>query len=145
MFTHLLIPTDGSNLSRAAVRKGVQLAKALNAGVTGITVVPEQHVYLYQTDITEQVKKETVREHRLEAERRLEVVRKVAGEAGVACETVVESGDHPFEVIVAAAKKRACDLIVMASHGRRGVTGVLLGSETQKVLTHSSIPVLVFR
>ena len=73
------------------------------------------------------------------------MIRKLAGEAGVACETVCESGDHPYEVIVAAASKRGCDLIVMASHGRRGVTGFLIGSETQKVLTHSRIPVLVVR
>ena len=68
MFTHILLPTDGSNLSRAAIQKGVQLAKALNARVTGITVVPEQQYYLYQTDITVQVKEETARQHRLEAD-----------------------------------------------------------------------------
>jgi nucleotide-binding universal stress UspA family protein len=145
MFTHLLLPTDGSDLSRAAIQKGVQLAKALNARVTGISVVPMDQYYLYQTDITLQVKEETARQHRLEATRRLEVIAKAAAQAGVPCETVSESSDHPYEVIVAAAAKRGCDLIVMASHGRRGVTGVLLGSETQKVLTHSNIPVLVFR
>ena len=145
MFTHILLPTDGSNLSRAAIQKGVQLAKALNARVTGITVVPEQQFNLYQTDITVQFQKETLQHNKLEAGRRLDVVRKLTGEAGVASETVCESGDHPYEVIIASAKKLACDLIVMASHGRRGVTGFLIGSETQKVLTHSHIPVLVVR
>jgi nucleotide-binding universal stress UspA family protein len=145
MFTHVLLPTDGSHLSRAAIEKGVQLAKALKARVTGVTVVPREPYSLYQTDITLQVKEETARLHRKEAARRLEELQKIAMQAGVPCETVCESSDHPYEAIVAAAATRGCDLIVMASHGRRGVRGVLLGSETQKVLTHSKIPVLVFR
>jgi nucleotide-binding universal stress UspA family protein len=145
MFTHILLPTDGSDLSRAAIQKAVRLAQALRARITGISVVPEQQYYLYQTDITVQVKEETARQHRREATRRLAVIEKEAQQAGVPCETISESGDHPYEVIVAAAAKRGCDLIVMASHGRRGVTGFLIGSETQKVLTHSRIPVLVVR
>ncbi len=145
MFKHVLIPTDGSDLSRAAIQKGVQLAKALNARVTGISVVPERQYYLYQTDITVQLQEETARAHRAEANRRLEVVRKSAREAGVACDTLCESGDHPYDVIVAKATQLGCDLIVMASHGRRGVSALLIGSETQKVLTHSRIPVMVVR
>jgi nucleotide-binding universal stress UspA family protein len=145
MFTHILLPTDGSDLSRVAIRKAVQLAQALKARITGISVVPEQQYYLYQTDITLQVQEEAARLHRKEAARRLAVVEKEAQPAGVPCETVCEPGDHPYEVIVAEATKRGCDLIVMASHGRRGVTGFLIGSETQKVLTHSRIPVLVVR
>lgn len=145
MFTHLLVPTDGSDLSRAAIQKAVQLAQALNARVTGISVVPERQYYLYQTEITVQLQEETARAHRAEADRRLEVVRKLAREAGVACDTLCESGDHPYEVIVAKATTLGCDLIVMASHGRRGVSAFLIGSETQKVLTHSRIPVMVVR
>ncbi len=145
MFTHVLLPTDGSHLSRAAIEKGVQLAKALKARVTGVTVVPREPYSLYQTDITLQVKEETARLHRKEAARRLEALQKAAAQAGVPCETVCESSDHPYEAIIAAAATHGCDLIVMASHGRRGVAGILLGSETQKVLTHSKIPVLVFR
>jgi nucleotide-binding universal stress UspA family protein len=145
MFTHLLIPTDGTQLSRTAIEKGVQLAKAVKARITGITIVPREPYSLYQTDITLQVKEETARLHRKEAARRIEVLQKVAAQAGVPSETVCESSDHPYEAIVAAAAAHGCDLIVMASHGRRGVSGVLLGSETLKVLTHSKIPVLVFR
>lgn len=145
MFTHVLLPTDGSHLSRAAIEKGVQLAKAVKAKITGITVVSQEQYFLYQTDITLQVKEETARQHRLEATRRLETIAKTAAQAGVPCETVCEASDHPYEAIVAAAATHGCDLIVMASHGRRGVAGILLGSETQKVLTHSKIPVLVVR
>jgi nucleotide-binding universal stress UspA family protein len=145
MFTHVLLPTDGSHLSRAAIEKGVQLAKAVKAKITGITVVSQEQYFLYQTDITLQVKEETARLRRKEAARRLEELQKIAAQAGVPCETVCEASDHPYESIVAAAATHGCDLIVMASHGRRGVAGVLLGSETQKVLTHSKIPVLVVR
>jgi len=145
MFTHLLLPTDGTHLSRAAIRKGMLLAKALNARLTAITVIPEEHHQLYQADITTQAKQETERHYRAEVERRLAAVHKEAGDAGVRCETLCERSDHPYEAIIAAAGKYNCDLIVMASHGRRGVTGLLIGSETQKVLTHSKIPVLVVR
>jgi nucleotide-binding universal stress UspA family protein len=145
MFTHVLLPTDGSHLSRAAIEKGVQLAKAVKAKITGITVVSQEQYSLYQTDITLQVKEETARLRRKEAARRLEELQKIAAQAGVPCETVCEASDHPYEAIVAVAATHGCDLIVMASHGRRGVAGILLGSETQKVLTHSKIPVLVFR
>jgi nucleotide-binding universal stress UspA family protein len=145
MFAHFMLPTDGSDLSRIAIQKGVRLAQALKARITGISVVPAQQHYLYQTDITLQVKEESVRQHRREATRRLAEIEKAAGQAGVPCETVCESGDHPHEVILAAAVQRGCDLIVMTSHGRRGIAGFLIGSETQKVLTHSRIPVLVVR
>ena len=145
MFKHILLPTDGSNLSQVAIQKGVQLAKSMKAKITGISVMPEQKYYLYQTDITVQVKEETAKQHKLQADRNLSVVEKAAKDAGVSCETHCEISDHPYETIIAVAEKRGCDLIMMASHGRRGVKGLLLGSETQKVLTHSKIPVLVYR
>jgi len=143
MFTHLLLPTDGSELSRIAIHQGVQLAQTLKSRITGISVVPEY--YLYQAESTLNAREERLLQLRLEAARRLEAIQQSAQENGVACETVCESGDHPYEVIIAAAGTRGCDLIVMASHGRRGISGILLGSETQKVLTHSGIPVLVIR
>ena len=145
MFKHILLPTDGSGLSQVAIQKGVQLAKSIKAKITGISVMPEQKYYLYQTDITVQVKEETAKQHKLQADRNLSVVEKAAKDAGVSCETLCEISDHPYETIIAVAEKRGCDLIMMASHGRRGVKGLLLGSETQKVLTHSKIPVLVYR
>ena len=81
----------------------------------------------------------------MQANRNLAVLEKAAKDAGVPCETLCEIADHPYEAIIRIAEKRGCDLIMMASHGRRGVKGLLLGSETQKVLTHSLIPVLVHR
>ena len=145
MFTHILLPTDGSNLSQAAIQKGVQLAKSIKAKITGISVVPEQKYYLYKTDINVQEKDERAKHHKLQANRNLAFLEKAAKEAGVPCETLCEIGDHPYETIIKVAEKRGCDLIMMASHGRRGLKGLLLGSETQKVLTHSLIPVLVHR
>ena len=100
---------------------------------------------MYQTDIIVQVREETVKQHKLQAHGKLSAIEKAAQEAGVPCETVCEISDHPYETIIRAAEKRGCDLIMMASHGQRGVKGLLLGSETQKVLTHSKIPVLVHR
>ena len=145
MFKHILLPTDGSSLSQVAIQKGVQLAKSMKAKITGISVMPEQKYYLYQTDIIVQVKKETVKQHKREADRNLSVIEKATKDADVPCETLCEISDHPHETIIRVAEKRGCDLIMMASHGRRGVSGLLLGSETQKVLTHSKIPVLVYR
>jgi nucleotide-binding universal stress UspA family protein len=145
MFKHILLPTDGSNLSQVAIQKGVQLAKSIKAKITGISVVPEQKYYLYQTDIIAQENEETARQHNLQADRNLAVIEKTAKVLGVPCETLCEKGDHPYETIIKVAERKGCDLIMMASHGRRGLKGLLLGSETQKVLTHSRIPVLVHR
>ncbi len=145
MFKHILLPTDGSVLSEGAIRKGVHLAKSMKAKITGISVMPEQKYYLYQTDIIVQVKEETVKQHRMQVNRNLAFIEKAAKEAGVPCETFCDSCDYPYEAIIRVAEKRACDLIMMASHGQRGIKGLLLGSETQKVLTHSKIPVLVVR
>jgi nucleotide-binding universal stress UspA family protein len=145
MFKHILLPTDGSSLSHVAIQKGVQLAKSIKARITGISVMPEHKYYMYQTDIIVQVKKETAKQHKLQADRNLSVVEKAAKDAGVSCETLCEISDHPHEMIIKVAEKRGCDLIMMASHGRRGIGALLLGSETQKVLTHTRIPVLVYR
>lgn len=145
MFTHILLPTDGSSLSQAAIQKGVQFARSIGAKVTGLGVMPSQKHQIYTTVISEQLQAETVKQHRLQADRNLALVKKAAADAGVPCETVCESGDHPYEIIIDVATKRGCDLILMASHGMKGVKGLLLGSETQKVLTHSKMPVLVVR
>jgi nucleotide-binding universal stress UspA family protein len=145
MFKHVLLPTDGSNLSQVAIQKGVQFAKSMKAKITGISVMPEQKYYLYQTDITVQVKEEAAKQHKLQATRNLSVIEKATKDAGVPCETLCEISDYPYETIIRVAEQKGCDLIMMASHGRRGVKGLLLGSETQKVLTHSKIPVLVYR
>jgi nucleotide-binding universal stress UspA family protein len=143
MFKHILLPTDGSSLSHVAIQKGVQLAKAIKAKITGITVIPEQEYYLYQMQV--RVNEETVKQHKVQANRNLSVIEKAAKDVGVPCDTFCEISDHPYETIVKVAEKRGCDLIMMASHGRRGVGALLIGSETQRVLTHSKIPVLVYR
>jgi nucleotide-binding universal stress UspA family protein len=145
MFKHLLLPTDGSQLSEAAIHKGVQLAKSINAKVTGIHVVPEFHLFTYRTEMLEDTKEQFARDARVHAEQFLAVIEKAAKAAGVACDIAFATSDHPHEAIIQAAKKKSCDLIVMASHGRKGVQGILLGSETHKVLTHSTLPVLVYR
>jgi nucleotide-binding universal stress UspA family protein len=93
----------------------------------------------------EDTKEEYAVDCRAHADQYLKVIRTAASEAGVACDTVSVTSDHPFEAIINMANQIGCDLIVMASHGRRGMRGLLLGSETHKVLTHSKIPVLVYR
>ena len=145
MFKHLLLPIDGSELSEAAVQKGVAFAKSLNASITGFYVMPEFHIFTYRTEMVDNTKEEFAKDCRAHADRYLAVVKKAAKAAGVDCDTSVATSDHPYEAIIKAAEKKGCDLIMMASHGRRGVQGLLLGSETQKVLTHSKIPVLVYR
>lgn len=145
MFKHLLLPIDGSQLSEAAIQKGVQFAKSLNAKVTGFYVMPEFHVFTYRTEMLEDTKEEFARDCRAHADQFLAVIEKAAKAAGVACDTALATSDYPYEAIIKAAEEKSCDLIMMASHGRRGVQGLLLGSETHKVLTHSKIPVLVYR
>ena len=145
MFKHVLLPTDGSKLSDDAVRMGVQLAKSFSAKVTGFCVMPEFHVFTYKTEMLEDTKLEFAKDSMARAAQYLSVIETASKAAGVTCEIASATHDHPYEAIIGAAKQRGCDLIVMASHGRRGVQAILLGSETQKVLTHSHIPVLVCR
>jgi len=145
MFTHVLLPTDGSKLSEETIRKGMGLARSMNARVTGLSVLPKLRYFNYESEIPAGIKDEAARKCRETAETHLAFVRKAAEEAGVICQTASEIDDQPYEAIIRTAEKRGCDLIMMASHGRRGVKGVLLGSETQKVLTHTKIPVLVYR
>ena len=145
MFQDILLSTDGSRLSRAAIQKGIQLAKSVKAKITGISVMPESKFYMYETDINVQEKEEIAKQHQQQASRNLTVIEDAAEAAGVPCETLCGISDHPYEAIISVAEKNGCDLIMMASHGRSGVKALLLGRETQKVLTHSKIPVLVFR
>lgn len=145
MFKNILIPTDGSEFCERAIRKGVELAKFHQAKVIGLTVTQSIHSgtpeALIPATLASVLKSETAK---IAAEK-LAVIERIAKEAGVPVETLKASRDHAWEVIVATAKERGCDLIVMASHGRKGVSAMILGSETQKVLTHSTIPVLVVR
>ena len=145
MFTHLLLPTDGSPASEAAIQQSIQLAKVVHAKVTGLHVIPEFHVFTYQTEMLEDTREQFTKDSQTHAIQFLAVIQKAAAEAGVACNTAVMASDHPHEAIIKVAEDQGCDLIAMASHGRKGISGLLLGSETQKVLTHSKKPVLVFR
>ena len=145
MFKHLLLPTDGSELSQAAIRQGVRFAKASNARVTGVSVTPEFHVLTFNTTMIEDTKEVFLAESRAQAQVNLALLKKAADEAGVSCDTEVAVSDHPYEAIIRVAEDKGCDLIMMASHGRHGAQALLLGSETQKVLTHTRIPVLVYR
>ncbi|MGA8819119.1 MAG: universal stress protein [Xanthobacteraceae bacterium] len=138
MYTHILIPTDGSELAGKAVQHGIALAKLIGAKVTMLTVLPPEMV----TDDSQmnEIRKARLQRH---AEEMLGAVARQA--AGVACETIQVEHEDPYRAIIDAADSKGCDLIVMASHGRRGISAIVLGSETHKVLTHCRIPVLVYR
>ena len=144
MFKHILLPTDGSELSEAAVRKGVAFAKAIGARITGFYAMPEFHILTYNTEMLEDTRQEFARDCKAHAQKYLDMIKRAAAEGGVPCDTVLATSDHPYEEIIKAAQDQGCDLIMMASHGRRGVRGLLLGSETHKVLTHTKLPVLVY-
>jgi len=146
MFKNVLVPTDGSELSQRAVRTAVELAKLHGARITGIHVVPDYHLLIAYEGAFDPVTEERIEEEaKTRAENYLAFVRECAASAGVACDTVCETSDHPYDAILKTANARGCDLIVMTSHGRKGLAAVLLGSETRKVLTHSTIPVLIVR
>jgi nucleotide-binding universal stress UspA family protein len=145
MFKHLLLPTDGSQLSEAAIEKGIQFAKSVGARVTGFYAIPEFHVFTYRTEMLEDTREQFARNSKAEAQAYLAFIDNAAKQAGVTCDTASAASDQPYQSIIKIAEERGCDLIMMASHGRKGVQGLLIGSETQKVLTHSRIPVLVYR
>jgi len=145
MFTSLLLPTDGSELSERAVLAGIDLARESGAAVIGLHVTPPFHMLTYRADMLEDTAQQFAERSERQARRILDSVAEAAGAAGVRCSTEHIVADAPYEAIIEAARRNVCDLIVMAAHGRRGLKGLLLGSETQKVLVHSSIPVLVFR
>jgi nucleotide-binding universal stress UspA family protein len=145
MYKHILIPTDGSELSKLALEEGVALAKALDARVTVITVTTPFHVItgdpVMLADTPERYKEHIA----AMAGHYLDEAKKIAAAAGVECDLTHVEHEHPYKAIIDTAEKRSCDAIQMASHGRRGISAILLGSETLKVLTHSTIPVIVCR
>jgi nucleotide-binding universal stress UspA family protein len=145
MFKHILIPTDGSDLSRKAVLYGVRLAKESGAKVTALTVAEPYPVAAIDAVLVPLAEDEYDEQSSALCEKALQQVAMAADAAGVPCETIREVHDQPYRAIIDTAHALSCDLIVMASHGRRGISALLLGSETVKVLTHSTIPVLVYR
>lgn len=145
MYQHLLIPTDGSERSNEALAHGVQLAKAVGAKVTGVTVSAPFHIVTVEPAILTDLPQQYEAEAEAAGQERLRAVQDAARAAGVPYEGVHVFHDRPYQAIIDEASKRGCDLIVMASHGRRGISALVLGSETNKVLTHSTIPTLVYR
>jgi nucleotide-binding universal stress UspA family protein len=150
MYRHILLATDGSKRSDRATRQAVALAKALGASITALHVVPTEQMFLDQSFVTpvtlsQSLKNQFKKQAALASNEILEKLRAQAAAAGIACETVSATGDSPYQAILKQAAKSGCDLIMMASHGRKGVSGALLGSETAKVLANSEIPVLVVR
>jgi len=145
VFKQILIPTDGSALSRTAIGPAIALAKAFSAGITGVTVSTPYHVLsadpVMVADTEEQYTRDTARR----AERNLAPIKEAAQAAGLQYSAVHVFNDHVHDAIIGSAAKNGCDLVVIASHGRKGASALLLGSETTKVLTHSKIPVLVVR
>ncbi|SIT37129.1 UspA domain protein [Paraburkholderia piptadeniae] len=123
----------------------VDVAKAFDAKITGIHVIPKFHLLTSDSEMLADTSTDHARHARNHAQQYLAFVEQVATDAAVLCATTWVMNDHPYQAIINAAQERHCDLIVMASHGRRGMQGLLIGSETQKVLTHSKIPVLVYR
>jgi nucleotide-binding universal stress UspA family protein len=146
MFKHILIPTDGSELSQKAIRTGVDLAKFHGARVTGVHAIPDYHLMIAYEGAFDPVTEERIeKEARARADNYLEFIRKTCNDASVPCETVCETSDHPYDAILKTADVHSCDLILLHSHGRKGLAAVLLGSETRKVLTYAKIPVMVVR
>jgi nucleotide-binding universal stress UspA family protein len=172
MFKRILVPTDGSRLSEAAAAKAVEFAKSINAKIYGFHAVPEppppmdwlftgypddalcpppayQSIPALQPPASHRFDLKSEKEFRARADELgrsyLASIEAKARRAGVACECVVEISHSPYQAVLKAAQDHRCDLIFMASHGGRGISALLLGSETQKVLAHTKIPVLVYR
>ena len=145
MYRHILIPTDGSALADKAVKHGMALAQKIGAAVTVLTVTLPFHALTTDTQMIEDTPAQYKARMQAHAEKTLAEATLQARAAGVQCEMSHVEFDRPYQVIIETANTKNCDLIVMASHGRSGISALLLGSETVKVLTHCQIPVLVHR
>jgi nucleotide-binding universal stress UspA family protein len=146
MFKHLLIPIDGSPVANRAAKAGIALARRLGAKATGYCAIEKLQPMYVEGYVFTPKQLDGFEERAREAGRkRLGAIGKIARAAGVPFTTLVVAAPTPYEGIIAAAKKRKCDVIFMASHGRRGLSRVLMGSVTQKVLSHYKIPVVVYQ
>ncbi len=145
MYKHILIPTDGSPLSEQAVRQGIALAQTIKAKVTALTVSASFHTFAMDPVMVTDTPQEYEKDCAARAQTYLGVVRDAATSAGVPYEGVHVMAEHPYLAIIDTATRRGCDLICMASHGRKGISALVLGSETVKVLTHTKITTLVCR
>ena len=149
MYKSILVPTDGSEFSGVAIEEAAKLAKELGSQLVLFYAAPHYHLSHLSEGVSApgraDERKIAIKEMETETEKILSSAAKNVNLAGLTVRREFKVSDSPYEAIIEAAKKLQCELIVMASHGRRGLSGVLLGSETQKVLTHSTIPVLVVR
>jgi len=144
MYKHILVPTDGSDITRNAIDTAIALAKSLGARISAVAV-REPFPYSAVSEMQAIPPQEFFEAQDRIVNNNLLAVKEACSAAGLSCTGAAVEALHPWEAILEQAKSGGCDLIVMASHGRRGVSALLLGSETQKVLTHSTIPVLVVR
>jgi nucleotide-binding universal stress UspA family protein len=152
MFKNILLPTDGTEYSERAIAACVEFAKSIGARVTGFHAEREYPLLAYgayaevgDVDTAPPSHEEHERSEEAQTKRFLAAIETAARAAGVACECFHRRARHPWEAIIKAAEERGCDLIFMASHGEKGLAGLLIGSETTRVLTHTKIPVLVYR
>ncbi|MCL1826408.1 MAG: universal stress protein [Betaproteobacteria bacterium] len=147
MFKHVLVPTDGSPLSDTAVTRSIAFAREIGAQLTFFYSQPDFPMPIYGEGalIDPTTPEQFAQSAEQEAQRILDRAKAEAEAAGVAADTDTQVSETPYEAIISAANRHDCDLIFMASHGRRGIASLLLGSETQRVLTHSKTPVLVYR
>ena len=141
MYANILLSTDGSDVAKTGVKHGIALAKALNAKVTVITVTESPMLYLPTKE--DHVGWEAARKEF--ADKVLDEARAMAEQSGISAELLHVPDEHPATAIIEKAKSRGCDLIVMGSHGRRGLRKLVLGSQTSEVLADGSVPVLVVR
>ncbi len=146
MYRKILLPTDGSALCESAAQKGIDFAKFAGASIVAFHAVPATSYLIYtEAGPSDMLAEQFERDAKVRGERLVEALANRARNAGVSCESLLLTNDHPWESIIEAADTTGCDLIFMASHGRRGLSAMLLGSETARVLTHTKIPVLVYR
>jgi nucleotide-binding universal stress UspA family protein len=145
MYKHILIPTDGSELSRKAIDHGIALAKSVNGKVTAVTVTVPFHVFSIEPGMVANTPERYEKNASDMAAKDLGVAKEAAKANGISCDTMRVEHESPYRAIIDTAAQKTCDLIVMASHGRRGISAIVLGSETVKVLTHSAVPVIVVR
>lgn len=144
MFKHILVPTDGSELSQKAIDGAIDLAQSVGARITAYACLP-QYPYSPFADVAVEPPDDFHARAEAEAREHLRAVEAAAQQAGVPCDSATSVESAPYIGIIETAEARGCDVILMASHGRRGLGSILIGSETQRVLTHTKIPVIVYR
>ena len=146
MYSRILLPTNGSDLCDAAADQGIQFAKSVNATLVAFHAIPASfYVAFTEFGPAEPLQDQFEKDAQLRGDNLVAEIAERCKSAGVASETFTLVNDHAWEAIIEAANTKRCDLIFMASHGRRGLSALLLGSETMKVLTHTKVPVLVYR